>query len=76
MEELKKSVKMVDTNRFFRGAGRAATYNVILQVTFRLLTFVVNAVILRFISRELLGIVNVRLTLIYSTILFLLREAF
>ena len=69
-------MKMVDTNRFFRGAARAATYNVILQVTFRLLTFVVNAVVLRFISRELLGIVNVRLTLIYSTILFLSRESF
>eukprot|EP00794_Sanderia_malayensis_P003237 gene3237-3718_t len=59
-----------------RGTARAATYNVILQVSFRLLTFVVNALVLRFVSSEVLGLVNVRLTLLYSTILFLSREAF
>ena len=59
-----------------RGTARAATYNVVLQVSFRLLTFVVNALVLRFVSSELLGLVNVRLTLLYSTILFLSREAF
>ena len=31
-----------------------------MQVVFRLLTFVVNGVALRYISRDLLGIVNVR----------------
>ena len=59
-----------------RGTARAATYNVVLQVSFRLLTFIVNALVLRYISSELLGLVNVRLTLLYSTILFLSREAF
>ena len=59
-----------------RGAARAATYNVILQVSFRLLTFLVNALVLRYVSSELIGLVNVRLTLLYSSILFLSREAF
>eukprot|EP00795_Rhopilema_esculentum_P014780 gene14780-5886_t len=59
-----------------RVAARAATYNVILQVSFRLLTFLVNALVLRYVSSELLGLVNVRLTLLYSSILFLSREAF
>ncbi|KAK2185795.1 hypothetical protein NP493_222g02001 [Ridgeia piscesae] len=43
---------------------------------FRLVTFMLNAFVLRYISRELLGVVNVRLTLLYSTTLFLTREAF
>lgn len=59
-----------------RGTARSATYSVILQVSFRLITFVVNAVVLRYVSSEVLGLVNVRLTLLYSTILFLSREAF
>ncbi|EFB13606.1 hypothetical protein PANDA_007561, partial [Ailuropoda melanoleuca] len=45
-------------------------------VLFRLITFVLNAFILRFLSKEIVGIVNVRLTLLYSTTIFLAREAF
>ena len=59
-----------------RGTARSATYSVILQLSFRLITFIVNAVVLRYVSSELLGLINVRLTLLYSTILFLSREAF
>ncbi|XP_004864410.1 protein RFT1 homolog isoform X4 [Heterocephalus glaber] len=40
------------------------------------MTFVLNAFILRFLSKEIVGIVNVRLTLLYSTTVFLAREAF
>ncbi|KAH9492269.1 Oligosaccharide translocation protein rft1 [Bulinus truncatus] len=58
------------------GAARAASYNILLQFTLRMTTFVLNAFILRYISRDLLGIVNVRLTLLYSTTLFLAKEAF
>ena len=47
-----------------------------LQISLRITTFLMNAFILRFISRETLGLVNVRLTLLYTTILFLAREAF
>ncbi|XP_031612951.2 protein RFT1 homolog [Oreochromis aureus] len=53
-----------------------ASYNVLLQVMFRVLTFLLNAFTLRFVSKELIGVVNVRLTLLYSTLVFLSREAF
>ena len=59
-----------------QSAMQAASYNVLLQVTFRILTFAMNGFVLRYISRETLGLVNVRLTLLYTTILFIAREAF
>nr|XP_040145653.1 protein RFT1 homolog isoform X3 [Ictidomys tridecemlineatus] len=46
------------------------------MVLFRVITFVLNAFILRFLSKEIVGVVNVRLTLLYSTTTFLAREAF
>lgn len=57
-------------------AIKAASYNMVLQIVFRFGTFFMNAVLLRHISREILGIVNVRLTLLYTTILFISREPF
>ncbi|XP_028700069.1 man(5)GlcNAc(2)-PP-dolichol translocation protein RFT1 isoform X2 [Macaca mulatta] len=57
-------------------AARLASSGLILQVLFRLITFVLNAFVLRFLSKEIVGVVNVRLTLLYSTTLFLAREAF
>ncbi|XP_032146093.1 protein RFT1 homolog isoform X3 [Sapajus apella] len=57
-------------------AARLASSGLFLQVLFRLITFVLNAFILRFLSKEIVGVVNVRLTLLYSTTLFLAREAF
>ncbi|XP_057342496.1 protein RFT1 homolog isoform X7 [Manis pentadactyla] len=57
-------------------AARLASTGLLLQVVFRLITFVLNAFILRFLSKEIVGIVNVRLTLLYSTTIFLAREAF
>ncbi|XP_045663305.1 protein RFT1 homolog isoform X1 [Ursus americanus] len=57
-------------------AARLASSGLLLQVLFRLITFVSNAFILRFLSKETVGIVNVRLTLLYSTTIFLAREAF
>ncbi len=59
-----------------QSAIKSASYNVLLQISLRIITFLMNAFILRFISRETLGLVNVRLTLLYTTILFLAREAF
>ncbi|EDL88985.1 RFT1 homolog (S. cerevisiae) (predicted) [Rattus norvegicus] len=57
-------------------AARLASSGLLLQVLFRLITFVLNAFILRFLSKEIVGVVNVRLTLLYSTTIFLAREAF
>ncbi|ELT90521.1 hypothetical protein CAPTEDRAFT_96530 [Capitella teleta] len=49
---------------------------VLFQLVFRVLTFVLNAFVLRFISQDVLGIVNWLLTLLYTTVLFISREAF
>ncbi|XP_075403635.1 man(5)GlcNAc(2)-PP-dolichol translocation protein RFT1 isoform X3 [Tenrec ecaudatus] len=57
-------------------AARLASSGLLTQVVFRGVTFVLNAFVLRFLSKEIVGIVNVRLTLLYSTISFLAREAF
>ncbi|XP_069874629.1 man(5)GlcNAc(2)-PP-dolichol translocation protein RFT1 isoform X1 [Dipodomys merriami] len=57
-------------------AAQLASSGLLLQVLFRLITFVLNAFILRFLSKEIVGVVNVRLTLLYSTTIFLAREAF
>ncbi|KAI4892752.1 hypothetical protein NFI96_032313 [Prochilodus magdalenae] len=59
-----------------KSASTLASYNVLLQVMFRLLTFFLNAFTLRFVSKELIGVVNVRLMLLYTTLVFLSREAF
>uniref|UniRef100_A0A672YVZ8 Protein RFT1 homolog n=1 Tax=Sphaeramia orbicularis TaxID=375764 RepID=A0A672YVZ8_9TELE len=46
-----------------KDASTLASYNVLLQVMFRVLTFLLNAFTLRFVSKELIGVVNVRLPL-------------
>ncbi|NWY07521.1 RFT1 protein, partial [Nothoprocta ornata] len=55
---------------------RLASSSALLQVLSRGVTFALNAFTLRHLSPELLGVVGVRLTLLYSTVLFLAREAF
>lgn len=42
----------------------------------RVLTFALNAYILRYVSKEILGIINVRLMLLYTTTQFMSREPF
>lgn len=53
-----------------------ASFNIIFQILFRCVTFVINAWVIRNIGHEVLGIMNVRLLLLESTILFLSREPF
>ena len=48
----------------------------ICQVFFRLITFAMNAFVLRHISRDVLGLINVRLNLLDDTIMFLSKECF
>ncbi|KAL3853181.1 hypothetical protein ACJMK2_016746 [Sinanodonta woodiana] len=62
-------------SRLLLKAAQAATYNMFLQLIMRLMTFALNAFSLRFISKEMLGVVNVRLILLYSTGLFIATEA-
>ncbi|KAF8770062.1 Protein RFT1 like protein [Argiope bruennichi] len=54
----------------------AASCNIILQVLVRILSSLSNAIIFRFITKEALGVINVRLLLLYSTCHCLSREAF
>ncbi|PSN56321.1 Protein RFT1 [Blattella germanica] len=46
------------------------------QILFRCVTFGLNAFVLRHVSQSVVGVMNVRLLLLESTILFLSREAF
>ena len=55
---------------------KSASLNIITQVLFRLVTFAMNAFVLRHISRDVLGLVNVRLNLLDDTIMFLSKEGF
>lgn len=57
-------------------AAKSASYNIILQILMRIVSFLSNAIIVRFISRDVLGVINVRLMLLYSTTHCLSREAF
>ncbi len=54
---------------------QSALLNIAASVLLRLVTFVVNAFLLRRVTREILG-VGVRTTLLLDTVLFLSREAF
>ncbi|XP_023334103.1 protein RFT1 homolog isoform X2 [Eurytemora carolleeae] len=71
-----------DKNDKMKDAGlgdssvRSATFNMITQISFRVITFILNAFVLRHISRDVMGLINVRLNLLDDTILFLSREAF
>ncbi|KAK3103347.1 hypothetical protein FSP39_018642 [Pinctada imbricata] len=58
------------------GSAKSATYNILLQLCLRLMSFFLNAVVLHHVSTDLLGVVNVRLLLLYSTTLFISTEGF
>ncbi|KAF5289728.1 hypothetical protein FQA39_LY03645 [Lamprigera yunnana] len=51
-----------------------ASFSIIFQILFRCITFLLNAFIIRHVGQTVLGIMNVRLLLLESTILFLSRE--
>ncbi|GAV05110.1 hypothetical protein RvY_15287 [Ramazzottius varieornatus] len=58
----------------FAGAIKSTYVNIFLQIIGKVVTFVLNALVVRYASKDLLGIVNVRLLLLHTTILFLCRE--
>ncbi|XP_015110347.1 protein RFT1 homolog [Diachasma alloeum] len=53
-----------------------ASFNIIFQIFCRLVTFGLNVFVVRNVGEAVLGIMNVRLLLLESTILFLSREPF
>ncbi|XP_014287968.1 man(5)GlcNAc(2)-PP-dolichol translocation protein RFT1 isoform X1 [Halyomorpha halys] len=61
---------------FLKSSLQNASFNIIFQLVFRVVTFLLNAFVLRNISQAVVGVMNVRLLLLESTILFLSREAF
>nr|CAG4651756.1 EOG090X04LH [Triops cancriformis] len=66
----------MESGHILKGSIQQASYNIVLQVAFRVVTFLLNAFILHYVSQDVLGIINVRLVLLFSTILFVSREAF
>ena len=55
---------------------KSISYNMGLQIFFRIFSFILNAVLLRYVSTELIGVCNFRLALLYTTVTFLSREPF
>lgn len=55
---------------------KSISYNMILQLSFRLLSFVLNAALYRNVHTDLIGACNFRLALLYTTVMFLSREPF
>ncbi|XP_063993350.1 protein RFT1 homolog [Diachasmimorpha longicaudata] len=53
-----------------------ASFNIIFQIFCRLMTFGLNVFVVRNVGEAVLGVMNVRLLLLESTILFLSREPF
>ncbi|CAG7728936.1 unnamed protein product [Allacma fusca] len=72
--QARASIKKPDA--VLSGSVRSASYNIVFQVSTRIFTFLLNAFILRYVSHEVMGICNVRLALLYSTVMFLSREPF
>lgn len=67
---------MPDAAALKTGAIVSATYDMILQVGLRILSFILNAFIVRHVSQEVFAVMTVRLHLLYSMGLLLSREAF
>lgn len=64
-------------NKQLQAAGLSIKSNILVQFLSRGLTFVLGAVTLKYIrSSALLGVINVRLALLYTTLQFLSREPF
>jgi oligosaccharide translocation protein RFT1 len=63
-------------NIILSAIGTRTILNLLCKVLFRFLHFFLNGLVLRQIDVNIIGIANVRLQLLYTTILFLSREAF
>ncbi|XP_065219115.1 protein RFT1 homolog [Planococcus citri] len=61
---------------FLKSSLENASLNIILQISFRIVTFILNAFVIRHVSQDAIGVMYVRLLLLESTILTLSRLAF
>ncbi|XP_066140126.1 man(5)GlcNAc(2)-PP-dolichol translocation protein RFT1 isoform X2 [Euwallacea fornicatus] len=62
------------TRNILKSSIQNASFSIIFQVLFRCISFILNAFIIRTVGQDVLGIMNVRLLLLESTILFLSKE--
>jgi oligosaccharide translocation protein RFT1 len=69
-------MSLPNENTVLSAIGTRTILNLLCKVIFRFLHFFLNGLILRQIDVNIIGIANVRLQLLYTTILFLSREAF
>eukprot|EP01147_Barroeca_monosierra_P011230 gene11230-3278_t len=67
------TIKML-SQRYAKSAAAQTSAAIALQILLRIITFASNAFIVRFASHSVLGVINVRLMLLYSTTVFLSRE--
>ncbi|KAG0173287.1 Oligosaccharide translocation protein rft1 [Apophysomyces sp. BC1021] len=74
-QDSKKPVDDADQS-LLSSSAKGAYYLVLLQLASRMLTFTMHQVIIRYTSRETLGIASIKLELLLSTILFISREGF
>ncbi|KAI9476509.1 MAG: Rft protein-domain-containing protein [Benjaminiella poitrasii] len=71
----KEKVKKDDKN-LLSATAKGASYLILLQFISRMLTFSLNQIVLRYVSKATFGIASVNLELLASTILFISREGF
>ncbi|XP_066247672.1 man(5)GlcNAc(2)-PP-dolichol translocation protein RFT1 [Euwallacea similis] len=62
------------TRNILKSSIQNASFSIIFQILFRCISFILNAFIIRTVGQDVLGIMNVRLLLLESTILFLSKE--
>ena len=63
-------------SQLLQNSVKAAISNSLVAILFKIVTFALNAFIIRRVHGDVLGIVNVRLLLLIDTIIFISREAF
>ncbi|XP_065829148.1 man(5)GlcNAc(2)-PP-dolichol translocation protein RFT1-like [Oscarella lobularis] len=59
-----------------RVAATGASYNAALHFSLRIITFALNAIAIRWLNQEIIGVANVRLALLYTTVGFISKEPF
>ncbi|XP_043266072.1 protein RFT1 homolog [Colletes gigas] len=64
------------TQTILKSSLENASFNIMFQILCRGVTFVLNAFVVRHVGQAVLGVINVRLLLLESMILFLSREPF
>lgn len=74
--KLKEKRKEKEEEDLLAATARGASYLILLQFVSRMLTFSLNQIMLRDVSKDTFGIASVNLELLSSTILFISREGF